>query len=375
MADVQGSVSDRFAPLRDVLANHLDNADDIGASVAVIHQGELVVDIWGGYLDHAKTKPWSRDTIVNVWSTTKTMTFLIALMLADGGGLDFSQRVSHYWPEFAANGKEEIEVRHLLAHSSGLSGFDGPMRAEQLADWEYCVSALARQAPWWSDRTRPGYHAITQGFLIGEVVRRITGESLGQFFQREVADVLGVDFHIGLSEADEDRVAPVFAPDFDLLNGLEPDSLAYRTLSMPPLDANYANMRWWRAAEIPAANGHGNARSVALVQQIIARRGEAAGHRFFSEATGEEIFQCQSSGFDPVLGVEMNYGMGYGLASVTVPLGPRSAFWGGYGGSVIVMDQDLELTVAYMMNQMRSGLYGDTRGGDFIQAAVLAALG
>ncbi|HUY42626.1 MAG TPA: serine hydrolase domain-containing protein [Acidimicrobiales bacterium] len=375
MADVQGSVSERFASLRDVLATHLDEGQDIGASVAVIHQGQVVVDIWGGFIDQAKTKPWARDTIVNVWSTTKTMTFLVALMLAEAGELDFYQRVSHYWPEFAANGKDEIEVRHLLAHSSGLSGFDDPMHAEQLADWEYCVSALGGQAPWWSDRTRPGYHAITQGFLIGEVVRRVTGESLGQFFKREVADVLGADFHIGLSAADEPRVAPVFAPDVGLLDGLEPGSLAYRTLAMPPLDANYANLRWWRAAEIPAANGHGNARSVALIQQVIAQRGAAAGHRFFSEATGEEIFRLQASGVDAVLGVEMNYGMGYGLASATVPLGPRSAFWGGFGGSVIVMDQDLELTVAYMMNQMRVGLYGDTRGGDFIQAAVLAALG
>lgn len=374
MSDVQGFVSERFAPLRDILVAHLDEDLDLGASVAVMHGDEMVVDLWGGYVDLDRTTPWSRDTIVNVWSTTKTMTFLVALMLADRGELDFYQRVGHYWPEFRANGKDEIEVRHLLAHSSGLSGFDGPMRAEQLADWEFCVNALAAQTPWWDDRSRPGYHAVTQGFLIGEIVRRVTGESLGQFFQREVADVLNADFHIGLSEADEARVAPVVAPEVDLLTGLDRDSLAYRTLSMPPLDANYANHRWWRAAEIPAANGHGNARSVALIQQVIARRGQVAGHHFFSEATGEAIFHQQSGGFDPVLGVEMNYGMGYGLASVTVPLGPRSAFWGGYGGSVIVMDQDLELTVAYMMNKMRAGLYGDTRGGEFIQAAVLAAL-
>lgn len=374
MSQVYGTVSERFAPLRTQLEKNLDQGDDLGASVAVIHHGELVCDLWGGYRDARQTTPWERDTLVNVWSTTKTMTFLVMLMLADRGEVDFTQRVAHYWPEFAANGKDEIEVRHLLAHSAGLSGWQEPLAPEQLADWERSTSALARQAPWWSNRAQPGYHALTQGFLVGEVVRRVTGDTFGTFLRREVSDVLGADFHIGLGEDDEGRVAQVSSAEALNLSNFTPDSIGYRTLTSPALDAELPNQRWWRAAEIPAANGHGNARSVATIQQIIANRGEAEGHRFFSAATNERIFEVQSSGHDYVLDVDMTFGMGYGLASATVPLGPRSAFWGGYGGSVIVTDQDLGLTIAYMMNKMRVGLIGDTRGMEFVTGAVLAAL-
>lgn len=374
MSQVYGTVSERFAPLRTQLEKNLDQGDDLGASVAVIHHGELVCDLWGGYRDARQTTPWERDTLVNVWSTTKTMTFLVMLMLADRGEVDFTQRVAHYWPEFAANGKDEIEVRHLLAHSAGLSGWQEPLAPEQLADWERSTSALARQAPWWSNRAQPGYHALTQGFLVGEVVRRVTGDTFGTFLRREVSDVLRADFHIGLGEDDEGRVAQVSSAEALNLSNFTPDSIGYRTLTSPALDAELPNQRWWRAAEIPAANGHGNARSVATIQQIIANRGEAEGHRFFSAATNERIFEVQSSGHDYVLDVDMTFGMGYGLASATVPLGPRSAFWGGYGGSVIVTDQDLGLTIAYMMNKMRVGLIGDTRGMEFVTGAVLAAL-
>lgn len=374
MSQVYGTVSERFAPLRAQLEKNLDQGDDLGASIAVIHHGELVCDLWGGYRDAQKTTPWERDTLVNVWSTTKTMTFLVMLMLADRGEVDFSTRVAHYWPEFADNGKDDIELRHLLAHSAGLSGWQEPLAPEELADWERCVTTLARQAPWWSDRFQPGYHALTQGFLVGEVVRRVTGDTLGTFFRREVSDVLEADFHIGLDEADEGRVAQVSSAEALDLSAFTPDSIGYRTLTSPALDAELPNQRWWRAAEIPAANGHGNARSVATIQQIIANRGEASGHTFFSTATNERIFEVQSSGHDYVLDVDMTFGMGYGLASATVPLGPRSAFWGGYGGSVIVTDQDLGLTIAYMMNKMRVGLIGDTRGMEFVSGAVLAAL-
>ncbi|HEY7931010.1 MAG TPA: serine hydrolase domain-containing protein [Acidimicrobiales bacterium] len=374
MSHVEGFVQERFAPLRQQLELNLEQERDLGASIAVVHHGELVCDLWGGFRDVEKTAPWERDTIVNVWSTTKTMTFLVILMLADQGLLDVNQRVAHYWPEFAAGGKDDVEVRHVLAHSAGLSGWQAPLRPESLADWQYCVETLAAQEPWWSNRAQPGYHALTQGYLLGELIRRVTGESFASYFHREIAQVLGADFHVGLSEEDDVRVAPVTSRTDLGLDALERDSIAYRTLTSPALDALYPNKRWWRAAEIPAANGHGNARSVASIQQIIANRGEANGHRFFSAATAERVFAVQSSGLDLVLGVEMNFGLGYGLASATIPLGPRSAFWGGYGGSVIVTDQDLELSVAYMMNKMEVGLIGDLRGMEFITGAVMAAL-
>ena len=375
MAEVFGTTTEKFAGLRDVLSAQLDSGADVGASIAVVHRDEMVVDIWGGYADAEKTKPWERDTIVNVWSTTKTMTFLVALMLADRGQLDFNAPVATYWPEFATNGKENIQVRHLMSHTAGLSGW-ADIEPEGIADWDRSTALLAAQAPWWTPGEGSGYHLVTQGHLIGEVVRRITGETIGTFFKREVADVLGADFHIGLPESEEHRVSIVIPPpplDASQL-GISENSVAYKSYTGPLLDATYPQHRWWRAAEIPAANGHGNARSVALVQSIIAGRGQARGHRFFSEVTGDVIFQSQAHGIDQVLGTEINFGMGYGLASSIMPLGARACYWGGYGGSVIIMDQDADLTIAYMMNRMDSVLTGDVRGANVAFAAAVAAM-
>ena len=257
MTFVQGTTTDRFDGLRERLETSIANGKDVGASIAVIHKGELVCDLWGGYRDAAMTSPWERDTLVNVWSTTKTMTFLVALMLYDRGELDFDEKVSTYWPEFASHGKGEIEVRHLMNHSAGLPGFSDAIQSEDLADWDRCVQDLAEQTPWWDDRSLSGYHALTQGYLIGEVVRRVTGATIGQFFKSEVADVLGADFYIGLPESEEHRVSLVIPPPQGIGAQSEPNSIGYRTFNSPQLEANVAHNRWWRAAEIPAANGHG----------------------------------------------------------------------------------------------------------------------
>ncbi|MGA2432936.1 MAG: serine hydrolase domain-containing protein [Acidimicrobiales bacterium] len=365
----------KFESVREQLEKNLDVGDDVGASVAVFYRGEPVVDIWGGYQDVDKTVEWQRDTLVNVWSTTKTMTFLVALMLADRGELDFHEKIATYWPEFAASGKSSIEVRHVMGHTAGLSGFAERIEPEQLADWDRCVGILARQEPWWTPGSASGYHAVTQGYLIGEIVRRITGTTIGQFFKSEVADVLGADFYIGLPESEEGRVSVVIAPPPLDISNIDHDSITYRTFSSPPLDATMPQHRWWRAAEIPAANGHGNAHSVALVQQIVANRGEANGRRFYSEQTGESIFETQANGVDLALGSETHFGMGYGLSSTSVPIGPRACYWGGYGGSLVVMDQDSGLTVAYMMNLMRGSLTEDTRGATLAFCAALSSLG
>jgi len=373
MADIEGTCETAFEGVRSVLSTQLDSGADLGASVAVFLHGEPVVDIWGGYCDEAKTVPWERDTITNVWSTTKTMTFVCALILADRGELDFDAPVAKYWPEFAAAGKEGVLVRHLMGHTAGLSGWQEPVAAEQLADWELCTSLLAAQAPWWEPGSGSGYHAVTQGYLIGEVVRRITGESIGQWFAREVAKPLEADFHIGLPESEDGRVGNVIPPpalnpeDF---GGALPEFLL-ATFMNPPLDASMAHHAWWRRAEIPAANGQGNARSVAAVQSIIAGRGQARGVRLMSEATTDRIFESQANGIDKVLGVPLQFGMGYGLGTAEMPIGPRSCYWGGYGGSIIVMDQETELTVCYVMNRMESGLVGDVRGFSVVLAAVM----
>lgn len=374
MALVEGTTTERFSDLRDRLEASLASGDDLGASLAVIQHGELVCDLWGGYTDPGRTTPWTRDTIVNVWSTTKTMVFLVMLMLSDRGELDFDQPVATYWPEFAARGKSDIKVHHLMNHTAGLSGFSPAIALKDLADWELCVRDLADAEPWWSSRSQSGYHAITQGYLLGEVVRRVTGATVGQYFAEEVARVLGADFYIGLPESEESRVSVVVTSEqFGDIPG-DPLSFRARTLSSPPINPLVPAQRWWRAAEIPAANGHGNARSVALVQQIIANNGHAQDHRFVSKATLDRVFHPVTVGNDLVLDFEGNFGLGYGLASSSVPVGPRACYWGGFGGSIIFMDQELELTVAYDMNKMNFGLVGDARGATFALAAVLAAI-
>ena len=375
MADVQGTWDKKFEGVATTLSRNLDAGAEVGASVAVMVGGEPVVDIWGGFVDEGKTRPWERDTIVNVWSTTKTMTFLCALMLADRGQLDFHAPVADYWPEFAAAGKQGVEVRHLMAHTAGLPGWTEPLETEDLADWENCTSLLAAQEPWWEPGTASGYHAVTQGFLIGEVVRRITGKSIGTWFADEVAGPLGADFHIGLPATEDYRVAPVIPPPPVDLEAMAPSDIALRALSNPVLDATWTYNEWWRRAEIPAANGQGNARSVATVQSIIAGRGEARGVRLLSEEGCDTIFEEQADGKDLVLGIPMRFGMGYGLNSETMPLGPRTCFWGGYGGSLIIMDQEAGITVAYMMNRMESGLVGDARGADIVMAALAGLTG
>jgi CubicO group peptidase (beta-lactamase class C family) len=375
MADVHGTCDSSFEGVREALANSLDAGTDVGASVAVLVEGEPVVDIWGGFADEGRRRPWERDTITNVWSITKTMTFLCALMLADRGELDFYAPVARYWPEFAAGGKEAVEVRHLMAHSAGLSGWTEKIEPEDLADWEKCTSLLAAQEPWWEPGTASGYHALTQGYLIGEVVRRITGDTIGTWFAREVAAPLGADFHIGLPASEDGRVSLIIPPPAVGLAGADPSDIAVRTFTSPLLDASMATQQWWRRAEIPAANGQGSARSVAAVQSIIAGGGEARGVRLLSTEGCAVVFDEQSNGKDLVLGIPMRYGMGYGLSGELMPMGPRACFWGGYGGSLIVMDQDARLTVSYVMNKMQGGLTGDLRGANIVMAAVMGLVG
>ena len=374
MAEIQGTWEPAFEGVVAVLASSLDAGTDVGASVAVYLRGEPVVDVWGGFVDESRSAPWERDTITNVWSTTKTMTFLCALMLADRGELDFHAPVSRYWPEFAAAGKGAVEVRHIMGHTAGLSGWSEPIEPEQLADWDLCTSLLAAQEPWWEPGTASGYHAVTQGYLIGEIVRRITGTTIGAWFASEVAGPLGADFHIGLPASEDHRVSLVIPPPPVDVEALNPSKIALRTFTNPPLDATYPAHEWWRRAEIPAANGHGNARSVAIIQSIIAGRGEARGVRLLSSEGCDAIFEQQSNGTDLVLGLPNRFGMGYGLSNEFMPIGPRACFWGGYGGSLIVMDQETQVTVCYVMNRMESGLQGDFRGANIMLTAAEAVV-
>ena len=369
MAQIKGEYDERFGGVAAALARNLDEGLDVGASVAVVLDGQPVVDIWGGHKDLAGTEAWAADTIVNVFSTTKTMTALCALILADRGELDLHAPVARYWPEFAQAGKDRIEVRQLLGHTSGLSGWDTPLAPEDLGDWDRCTSLLAAQAPWWRPGTESGYHALTQGYLVGEVVRRITGLSLGRFFKETVVGPLGADFHIGLPAEADPRVAPLIPPPPADPSEMGLQEIGVRTLTNPLITSETTAEEWWRRAEIPAANGHGNARSVATIQSLIACGGEARGTRLLSAQGTEAIFEEQSNGRDLVLNVPLRFGMGFGLASATMPMGPRSCAWGGYGGSLVINDLDARLTIAYVMNRMEAGILDDARGAAIALAA------
>src|SRR5947209_10305388 len=209
MAEIRGTYDDLFTAVPSLLAGFLD-AGDAGGSVAVFVDGEPVVDVWGGFADAARNVPWQRDTITGVWSVTKTMTALCALVLADRGELDLSAPVARYWPEFAAHGKEGVLVRHVLAHTAGLPDWDGPV--EELYDWQAATARLAALGPQWEPGTAAGYHSLTQGFLVGEVLRRVTGRSVGAFLAEEVTGRLGADFAIGLPAEEDARVAPTVPP-------------------------------------------------------------------------------------------------------------------------------------------------------------------
>ena len=372
MTEFSGYCDERFSALRDAFADNFKGRNEVGASVAVSLEGEMVVDLWGGYRDEAKSLPWEEDTIVNVYSTTKTMAAITALLLADRGELDFYEPVKTYWPEFAQNGKDEIEVRHFMSHTAGLSGMDEPFRGADLYDWDEVVTALARQKPWWKPGTQSGYHALTQGFLIGEVVRRITGETLGTVFRKEFAEPLDADFYIGTPEEVFPRIGELIAPESNLAQQVdETDAIATRTFLNPAADARESRTPGWREAEIPAANGHGNARSVVRVQSIVANGGKAFGKTLMSENGCKAIFDEQSNGKDLVLGVPVRFGMGYGLTSDALPMGPNpnTCYWGGWGGSSIVVDQDARMCVSYVMNRMEQSLMGDLRGFSLLQAA------
>jgi Beta-lactamase class C and other penicillin binding proteins len=230
MAAIEGYCDARFEKMRKVLTSNLSSGEDLGASVAVVADGEMVVDLWGGWADTERSAPWTENTLTNVWSTTKTMTSLSALVLADRGDLDLDAPVATYWPEFGANGKDDISVKALLSHTSGVSGWAQPVAVEDMYDWHKSTAMLAAQAPWWEPGTASGYHALNQGHLVGEIIRRITGRQLGQYFADEIAGPLKADFHIGLRRRRSACVEWVPKGRYLLTSiRIDPDSACYKT--------------------------------------------------------------------------------------------------------------------------------------------------
>jgi CubicO group peptidase (beta-lactamase class C family) len=370
-----GRCSARFDPLRELFASKLESGEDLGASLAVNIDGEMVVDLWGGWADDAHSVPWTEHTIACVFSTTKTMTTLAALVLVDRGELDLDASVARYWPEFAAQGKSAIKIRHLLSHTSGVSGWEQPITFDDIFDVDASSARLAGQAPWWQPGTASGYHAMTYGHLIGEVIRRVTGQRLGEFFAAEIARPLAADFHIGLAPSEFHRVAkPVpWPPQPTFPADLDQSGPAYKTFNGPLVDGN---LEWswserWRRAAIGSGSGHGNARSLVRIQSAVACGGEVDGVRLLSPKTIARIFQVQSDGIDIVLGYRMKIGMGYGLPWPEVlPFVPegRVCFGSGAGGSIVIADADRRMTIGYVMNKMVPSLVSPIAAG-FVERA------
>lgn len=369
---VHGHIDDKFTRLRDAFATNLATGEELGAAIAVDIDGDMVVDIWGGHRDSAGTEPWTRDTIVNVWSTSKEITALAVLMLVDRGLVDLHEPVATYWPEFAQAGKAEIEVRHVLAHTSGVSGWDPPFTTEDMYDWDKSIARLAAQEPWWEPGTASGYHAHNQGHLLGEIVRRVTGQTLTQFVDAEIAQPLGVDLQIGARPEDDPRIAEIVPPPplpFDL-TGVAAGSPLIRTMTSPPPNAEAANSISWRRATLGALNAHTNARALARTMSAISRGGNVSGVRLLSPATIDQIFVEQTNGVDLVLGMPLRWGAGFALPHPeSTPYLPdeRICFWGGWGGSVTVMFPLRGMTFSYVMNKMAPGVFGSERSENYLR--------
>lgn len=373
---IDGDCDPRFAAVRDTFAASFETGREVGASFAATVGGRMVVDLWGGHADAARTRPWERDTIVNVFSTTKAMTALCAHLLADRGLLDLDAPVARYWPEFAAGGKATIPVRMLLSHTAGLAAIRERISLDTVYDWDRYVAAIAAQTPWWEPGTANGYHALTFGHLVGELIRRIGGKSVGHFLRDEVTGPLGADFHIGLPATEDGRcgemIAATAAENAAAGVGVPaPDSLRAKVLGNPALRPDQANTSPWRRAEIPAANGHGNARSVARVLAALACGGALDGVRLLRRESIDRAIEAQAYDRDLVLGFKIKWGLGFMLASAELPLSPnpRTFGHGGWGGSLGFVDLDARVSWAYVMNKMAPGTAGDTRG-----FALMAAL-
>ncbi|MPY59126.1 serine hydrolase domain-containing protein [Streptomyces spongiae] len=379
MSQVHGHCDPRFEAVRTAFEENFRARGEVGAAVSVTLDGVTVVDLWGGWADEARTRPWERETLVNVWSTSKGPTALCAHILADRGLIDLDAPVAAYWPEFAAAGKERVLVRHLLSHRAGLSGLREPHSFEQLCDWELTVRRLAAQEPWWEPGTRSGYHAITFGFLVGEVVRRVTGLLPGAFLEREVTGPLGIDFTIGLPEKESGRAAELVHPPVAdaseqaaVFAQLSPAAIA--TLANPVVGAAEANSPQWRAAEVPAANGHGTARAVAALYGILARRGSWGGHSVLSPEAAERVREGQGSCRDLVLGAGLGHeteaGLGLWLSGPGGSYGPNPRAFGhdGYGGSCGLADPEAGVSLGYVMNRMGPHIADDPRKMALVEA-------
>jgi CubicO group peptidase (beta-lactamase class C family) len=356
-----GSCEGRFAGVREALERNFRDHGELGAAVAIELHGEPVVDVWAGWADEAQTRPWERDTMVDVFSIGKSMVALCVLLLVERGQAHLDAPVADHWPEFAVHGKGDVTLRMLLSHRAGLPAIRRQLGDPDIYDWTLMTSALASEEPWWEPGTTHGYHVNTFGFLVGEMVRRVSGQSIGAFFQHEIAGPLGSDFHFGFGPEHDGRVAEyLFAGESSRFpaEGVEEQQsagddearrllLSRAYLNPPGLSGiGTVNTRAWRAAEIPSANGHATARAVARIYSAL-----VAGE-IVAPPTLEEAIAEASAGPDFVLGRPSRFGLGFQLTQPERRLGPNPRAFGhfGAGGSLGFADPDAGLTFAYVVN-------------------------
>jgi CubicO group peptidase (beta-lactamase class C family) len=385
--EVHGTFDPRFEPVRSAFARNFEELGEVGAAVAVHVDGQPVVDLWAGLADAGAETPWDEDTLALVFSTTKGWTAVCALLLWERGELDIDAPVADVWPEFAAAGKQSITTRQLLSHQAGLPAFDDPMTIEECHDLACVTARLAAQTPRWEPGTAHGYHAITYGWLVGEVVRRVSGRTVGRFFAEEVAQPLGLDTYIGLPPEHSSRVATLLPIALDrlppsLLNDektqaiavkiLDPESLTFRVFTNPPVLAGVDdfNSPEMHAAEWPAANGITTARSMSKLY------GELACDRILAPATLDAAETPQVDGPDQVLVLNTRFGLGFALPSDVVSYAPTDTGFGhdGAGGSVGFADRRARVGFGYVMNQMGLSLGTDERVRNLTHA-LYSALG
>lgn len=377
--EIHGHCDPKFRRVQDAFIANFEDRGDHGASVCVTIGGETVVDLWAGWMDIPRTRPWERDTIANLWSSTKGMAAVAGHVAADQGLLDFEAPVAQYWPEFAQNGKEHVPVKWLFSHQVGLVDFDGEHPDRIALDWDAVCARLAATKPQWEPGTQCGYHATTWGWLVGEVVRRAAGaKTFGQYFKQVVADPLGADFWIGLPDSEHDRVARIFRERPDPNASLPPptlggagDEIAQRIglLGIEKYSASPASPEWKRA-ELPAMNGHGNARSLARVYAAMANGGAVDGVRLMSPQSVERAATVQYEGEDRNNGGHVIRTLGFQKPATSDDPRPREAFGhGGMGGSLGFADPVNRLSFGYAMNMMSfAGGPVDNRADDLARA-------
>ena len=379
-ATVEGWTDPAFAGVRDAFAANVDAGLELGASLAVSVDGRLVADLWGGHLDAARTRPWERDSLVCVFSCTKGAVAIATMWAVARGLVDLDAPVASYWPEFAAEGKETIPVRWLLTHEAALPAVSARLPLGSLSDWEAMTTALAAQAPWWEPGTAHGYHGVTFGHLVGEVIRRATGRSVGDILGRELGAPLGAELLMPLPAADDARTADLvvdMSPDGTFFDVWGRHSIGPAAFGNPPdcNDPSHCMTPAFRRAEIPAANMHANARSLERLFRVLATGGSDDALDLAPPDLVEEFGRCHVRGQDKVMELPTAFGLGFEHTIPEWRFGPGERTYGhnGSGGSLAVVDPDAGITFAYAMNRLWWGPdRTDPRWGPLFEAVYAA---